>query len=127
MNQCVLLGRITKDIELKQTQSNKNYTRFTIAVPRKTKDKEVDFISCLAWDKTAEFMQKYLKKGNQICISGRIQTGQYDDKDGKRVYTTDVVVEELDIIWDKKEEKTVEDLGTRQFEEALINDDSLPF
>lgn len=126
MNKCELLGRLTKDVELKYTQNdNKAVARFTLAVNRRGKDAGTDFISCIAWDKTAELLQKYCKKGSQVGIIGRIQTGQYDDRDGKRVYTTDVVVEELDIIWDKKEE--VEDLGTKQFEQAIITDDSLPF
>ena len=102
MNKVELLGRLTKDIELKYTQNdNKAITRFTLAVPRKNKNKEVDYIGCIAWVKTAELLQKYCKKGSQIGLVGRLQIGQYDDKDGKRVYTTDVVVEELDIIWDK--------------------------
>ena len=97
MNNVVLLGRITQDIELKYTaNTNKAFVKFILAVNRKGKDAGTDFITCQAWDKTAEFMQKYLKKGSQICISGRIQTGQYDDKDGKRVYTTDIVAEEID-------------------------------
>ena len=96
INQVILLGRICNDIELKQTQNNKSYTRFSLAVNRKGKDAGSDFISCIAWNKTAEFLTKYMKKGSQICISGRLQTGQYDDKDGKRIYTTDVIVEEVD-------------------------------
>lgn len=82
MNSCVLLGRITQDIELKYTaNTNKAFVKFILAVNRKGKDAGTDFITCQAWDKTAEFMQKYLKKGSQICISGRIQTGQYDDRE----------------------------------------------
>lgn len=128
MNKTILMGRLTKDVEVRYTQNNnKAVARFTLAVNRRGKDAGTDFISCIAWGKTAELLQKYCKKGSQVGIVGRIRTGQYDDKDGKRVYTTDVVVEELDIIWDKKEENAVEDLGTKQFEQALINDDSLPF
>lgn len=104
MNKCELLGRLTKDIELKYTQNdNKAVARFTLAVNRRGKDAGTDFISCIAWDKTAELLQKYCKKGSQVGIVGRMQTGSYIDKDTKKVYTTDVVVEELDIIWDKKE------------------------
>lgn len=95
MNKVILLGRVCQDLELKQTQNNKNYTRFSLAVNRRGKDAGTDFISCLAWEKTAEVMQKHLKKGSQIGIVGHIQTGQYDDKDGKRVYTTDIIVEEF--------------------------------
>jgi single-strand DNA-binding protein len=121
MNKVFLLGRITNNLELKGT--DKKYTKFFLAVRRN--EKETDFISCISWNKTAEFITKYMKKGSQICISGRIQTGQYDDKDGKRIYTADVIVEEVDFAESKKEEK-VEDLGTKQFEQALVNDD-LPF
>lgn len=103
INQVILLGRITNDLELKSTNNDKKYTKFILAIRRN--EKESDFISCIAWNKTAEFLTKYMKKGSQICISGRLQTGQYDDKDGKRIYTTDVIVEEVDFAESKKEEK----------------------
>ena len=102
MNKVSLIGRVTKDIELISTQSDKSIARFTLAVNRRTKDKESDFISCIAWNKTAEVMSQYVKKCNRIGITGHIQTGSYE-KDGKKVYTTDVVVEELDFI-EKKDE-----------------------
>lgn len=124
INQVILLGRICNDIELKQTQNNKNYTRFNLAVTRKGKDKGTDFISCLAWEKTAEFIQKYMKKGSQICISGRLQTGQYDDKDGKRIYTVDVIVEEVDFADSKKEEKQEKEENVQQITDDLSE---LPF
>lgn len=124
MNKTELLGRLTKDIELKYTQSQKAFTQFTVAVNRRGKDAGTDFITCMAWDKTAEFMQKYCTKGMQVAIAGRIQTGSYDDKDGKRVYTTDVVVEEIEPIWEKKE-------GATPFENAApveqVTDEDLPF
>ena len=110
MNKCELLGRLTKDIELKETSNdkgntfNKKYARFTLAVNRRGKDAGTDFIGCIAREKTAELLQKYCKKGSQIGVVGRIQTGHYTDKDKKEVYTTDIVAEELDIIWDNKEE-----------------------
>ena len=113
MNTCVLLGRITNDLEIKSTNNDKKYTKFILACRRN--EKESDFISCIAWNKTAEFITKYMKKGSQVCVSGRIQTGSYDDKDGKRVYTTDVFVEEVDFADSKKEENNV------------IIDDQLPF
>lgn len=124
INQVILLGRICNDIELKQTQNNKSYTRFSLAVNRKGKDKSTDFISCLAWENTAKFIQKYMKKGSQICISGRLQTGKYEDKDAKMVYTTDVIVEEVDFADSKSEAKKEETTTTQP-----ITDDTseLPF
>ena len=117
MNQAIILGRITKDIELKKTQNEKTYTKFTLAVNRRGKDAGTDFISCMAWEKTAELLEKYCKKGSQVCIAGRIQTGNYDDMDGKKVYTTDVIAEEVTLIWDKKENVT----------ENVETEESLPF
>ena len=122
INQVILLGRICNDIELKQTQNNKSYTRFSLAVNRKGKDAGTDFISCMAWENTAKFIQKYMKKGSQICISGRLQTGKYEDKDAKMVYTTDVIIEEVDFAESKPEAKKEETTTTQP-----ITDDDLPF
>lgn len=122
MNKVNLLGRITKDIDLKYTQTtNKANARFQVAVNR-SKD-EVSFINCEAWEKCAENISKYFKKGSQIGITGHITTGSYDDKDGKRVYTWSVVVDEFDFIDSKKEE------GQAPFEntQAPVTDDQLPF
>ena len=96
MNNCSLLGRITKDIELKQSASNMAYCRFTLAVNRKVKKEgqpDADFISCKAFGKTAEMLAKYLGKGRQIAVTGHIQTGSYDKDDGTKVYTTDIMVD----------------------------------
>lgn len=102
MNTVILIGRITKDIELRKTQSGMSYARFTVAVNRRFKSKDqqgqdADFISCIAWDKRAETMYQYLGKGSQVGIEGRIQTGSYD-RDGQKVYTTDIVVENFDFL-----------------------------
>ena len=109
---------------MKYTQSQKAFAKFTVAVNRRGKDAEADFITCQVWDKTAEFMQKHCTKGMQVAITGRIQTGSYTDKDGKIVYTTDVVVEEVTPIWGKKEDTT-------PFENAApveqVTNDDLPF
>ena len=99
MNKVVLLGRVTKDIELKTGGANNtSFARFTVAVNRNFKNAdgnyEADFIGCLAFGKTAEFIAKYFSKGRMISLAGRIQTGNYTNKDGQKVYTTDVVVEE---------------------------------
>lgn len=126
MNKAIFMGRLTKDIELKYTQNdNKAVARFTLAVNRRGKDAGTDYIGCIAWGKNAELLQKYCKKGSQVGIIGRIQTGSYIDKDTKKVYTTDVVVEELDIIWDKKEESTMSQVNEQN--QSTITDEDLPF
>ena len=95
MNNIVLIGRMTKDPELKYTNNGKGNTRFTLAVQR-NKD-ETDFINCVAWEKTAENIAEYFKKGSQIAVQWAIRTGNYE-KDGRTVYTTDVWVYKFDFI-----------------------------
>lgn len=98
MNKTFLVGRTTKDIECRYTAtSQKAVARFTLAVNRRSKEDGADFISCIAWGKTAELLEKYVKKGHQISVIGRIQTGSYE-KDGRTIYTTDVVVEEMEFL-----------------------------
>ena len=123
MNKVILVGRITGDLELKETQNGKSFCRLTLAVDRMKKEDGADFISCIAWGKTAEIMTKYLVKGSRIGIVGRIQTGSYD-KDGRKIYTTDVVVSDLEFLDSKKKEETSE-----EYVEVPdnINDDDLPF
>lgn len=99
MNKVVLLGRLTKDPDVRQSQGAEPVTiaRYTIAVDRRQKKQEgqqADFISCVAFGKAGEFAEKYLHKGTKICVSGRIQTGSYTRQDGAKAYTTDVVIEE---------------------------------
>ena len=102
MNKVFIIGRITKDIELRYTQSQKAVASFTLAVNR---DKEnADFIPCVAWDKTADLLNKYTGKGSQIAVTGRIQTGSYTNKDGKKVSTFDVVADQVEFLG-KREEK----------------------
>ena len=96
MNNVSLLGRLTKDTELRYTQSNTAVCSFTLAVDRRFKSEgqpTVDFINCQAWGKTAEFVSTYFEKGSMIGVIGRIQTRNYEDRDGKKVYVTEVVVE----------------------------------
>lgn len=90
MNQFNAIGRLTKDPDIRQTQSGKKVARYTLAIDRQGDG--TDFIPCMAWERGADFAEKYLHKGMKIGITGRIQTGSYDDKDGKKVYTTDIVV-----------------------------------
>lgn len=102
MNRAVLVGRITKDTEIKLTSNQSKLCMFTIAVDRRFKDKDgnkqADFINCLAWGKNAEFINKYFHKGSRIGIVGSIQTRSYADKDGKTVYVTEIVVDEAEFV-----------------------------
>lgn len=92
------IGRLTKDPDTRYTTDNMAVTRFTVAVDRYGKDAGADFISCVAFKNTAEFIDKYFHKGMKIGITGHIQTGKYDNKDGKTVYTTDVVVDRAEFV-----------------------------
>jgi single-strand DNA-binding protein len=107
MNHCQITGRLTKDPTVNDTATTK-VARFTLAVDRKGKDKGADFISCVAFGKTAEFIEKYFTNGMKANICGHIQTGSYE-KDGKKVYTTDVVVEEIEFGESKKQDKPADD------------------
>lgn len=103
MNNVVLIGNITRDIELKYTASQKAMVRFSVAVSRRRKEDGADFVNCLAWDKTAENMERYLHKGSKIAVRGRIQTGSYE-KDGARVNTFEVIAEDVEFLDSKREE-----------------------
>ena len=99
MNRVILKGRVAKDPDVKPTQSGQTFTRLTIAVDRYTKageERKADFISCTAWGNTAQFLAKYFQKGKEILCEGRIQTGSYTDKDGRKVYTTDIVLDRVE-------------------------------
>lgn len=95
MNKVILTGRLTRDPEIRYSQNDTAIARYTLAVDRiiKTTDQSADFIRCVAFNKPAEFAEKYLRKGIKIAITGHIQTGSYTDRDGRKVYTTDVVIE----------------------------------
>ena len=99
MNKVFLVGRLTRDPDLRYGASNNAVMRTSIAVDRQftnqNGDREADFINIVAFGNRAETMKKYLTKGSQIAVSGRIQTGSYDGSDGKRVYTTDVIIDEF--------------------------------
>ncbi len=102
MNRVCLVGRLTAKPELKYTSANVPVTRFSLAVNRNFKNeqggRDADFISILAWRKQAELICNYFDKGSQIGLEGRIQTGSYDDKDGNKRYTTEVVVDQIHFI-----------------------------
>ena len=100
MNKVILMGRLTRDPNISYSTGEKQtaIARYTLAVNRRqnsnSEEQTTDFISCVAFDKSAEFAEKYLHQGTKIVVVGRIQTGSYTNKDGQKVYTTDVVIEE---------------------------------
>ncbi len=102
MNKVILMGRITRDAEIRYTQGEKStaIARFSLAVDRRFKkdndEQNTDFISCIAFGKIAEFLEKFGRKGTKFVVDGRIQTGSYNNKEGQKVYTTDVVVENIE-------------------------------
>ena len=120
MNRVFLIGRLTKEPEVRYTQSGMACCQITVAVNRpkqKDKEQEADFINVVVWDKQAENLAKYQSKGNQIAVEGRIQTRNYDDKDGKKVYVTEVVA--LNVMYlDNKKEGNI----TQQEETGTAND-----
>lgn len=124
VNRVVLIGRITKEPEATTTASGITLVRFTIAVNRSYKDangeRKADFISCVAWKSQAEFISKYIKKGNQMSVEGRIQTGSYTDSDNKTIYTTDVLVESVSSLEPKQDNQVNNNNST-------ASDDDLPF
>ena len=107
MNKVVLSGRLTRDVELRESEGGTKIARFNVAVKRNFKNKEgeydADFISCVAYRNSAEFVGKYFHKGDGIIVEGRIQTGSYEAKDGVIKYTTDVVVENVEFNGKAKE------------------------
>lgn len=106
MNKVELIGRITRDLEIR-TSGSTSILNFNVAVQRDFKDKDgkygADFINCVAFGKQAEFVSNYFKKGSQIALVGRINTGSYTNKDGKTVYTTDVAIEKAEFVGSKSE------------------------
>ena len=106
LNRVVLVGRLTRDPDLRYTQSGTAVANFILAVDRPfSKEKETDFINCVVWRKPAENLANYMKKGNLIGIEGRIQTRSYEGKDGKTVYVTEVVAENVQFLESKKSGK----------------------
>jgi len=96
MNKVILMGRLTRDPELTYTQNNTAICKFSLAVNREfSKEKEADFINITTWSKTAEFVNKWFKKGRQVAVCGRIQTRTYDDQSGQKRYVTDVVADSV--------------------------------
>lgn len=136
MNKVIIVGRLTRDPEIKYS-TGENATaiaRFSLAVNRKFKNDEgnydADFINCIAFGKTAEFIEKYFSKGMAMGIAGRIQTGGYTNKEGQKVYTTEVVVEETEFVESKnktKSENTATNNANVQSDFEESSEEEFPF
>ncbi len=136
MNKVILIGRLVCDAEVRYTQGAEPMAiaRYTLAVDRRKKDENsADFISCVAFGKSAEFAEKYLHKGIKIAVEGRIQTGSYTNKDGKKIYTTDVVVESTEFAESKNTAQQAPAEPTADMDEGFVSipdgvdDEGLPF
>lgn len=131
MNKVVLMGRLTKDPELRFTAvSGTAVSRFAVAVDRKKKDDGADFINCVAFGKTAETISQYLVKGRQILIEGNIRTGSYENDEGKKIYTTNVNVERFEFIGNKGDSTSSNDdsFGAGIPDDVVPEDDGeMPF
>lgn len=141
MNKVILMGRLTRDPEVRYTQSDNAsaVARFSLAIDRRFKkdgEQTADFISCVAFGKTGEFIEKYGRKGTKFVVEGRIQTGSYTNKDGQKVYTTDVVVEQVEFAESKasadgnttnntSNSNTLTDTGFMNIPDGI--DEELPF
>lgn len=133
MNKVILMGRLTKDVEMRQTPSGINVARFSIAVNRrfaKEGQQQADFINCIAWRLTGEFIARYFRKGNMIAVAGSIQTRLWDGKDGKKQYATEVVVDEA-YFTGEKTDNTYGQQGQNsnydEFADLDADPDDLPF
>jgi single-strand DNA-binding protein len=141
MNKFIGLGRLTKDPELRSTQSGLKITSFTLAINRNFKNKDgnydADFLNCQAFDKRAEFIEKYFKKGSMMVITARAQTRNYDDNDGKKRFVTEFIVEEVYFAGsnEKKNDTSVEAEVPQNYtsdydtagSEVTLSDEDLPF
>ena len=129
MNNITLIGRLTADPALKYTQSGKAFTKFSIAVQREFNREEADFINCIAWDKRAETICEYLRKGRRIALQGRLSVRSYE-KDGETKWITEVIIDKFDFIDYQKSD--TEDNNTKEnknssAEPEFIDDDDFPF
>ena len=137
MNKVILIGRVVRDPDIRYSQgaSSTCIARYTLAVDRKFKQEgqpNADFINCIAFGKLGEFAEKYLHKGTKIAVTGRIQTGSYTNKDGQKVYTTDVVVEEQEFCESKSSNQSQGNDRPQTSSDDFMNipdgvEDGLPF
>ena len=134
MNKVILMGRLTRDPEIRYSQGENAMAiaRYTLAVDRRFKkdgnsDQSADFISCVAFGKTAEFAERYLHQGTKLVVEGRIQTGSYTNKDGQKVYTTDVVVETFDFIDSNSSNRNNTSNSSMDDDFTPVDDGDMPF
>ena len=137
MNKVILMGRLTRDAEVRYGNNNNAVARYTLAVDRRYKrdgEQTADFINCVVFGKGAEFAEKYLRQGTKIIATGRIQTGSYTNKEGQKVYTTDVIVEDQEFAESKaaSQENTQEPPVRKASDDGFMNipdnvDEELPF
>lgn len=139
MNKVILIGRLTKDVELRYTQTNNTaVASFSLAVNRKFvkpgEERQADFFNIIAWNKLAENISKYLFKGNQVAIYGRLETRSWDDPNGQKHYVTEVIAEEIDFIGSKNKQNNEAILNSPtpinkndDTSDFICNGDDLPF
>lgn len=133
MNKVILMGRLTRDPEVRYSAGDNSIAvaRYTLAVDRRVRRDEgqgADFIGCVAFGKSAEFAEKYLRKGTKVVVTGRIQTGSYTNRDGQKVYTTDVAIEDQEFAESKASSSPTQDKGSDGFMNIPDGiDEELPF
>lgn len=137
MNKAILMGRLTRDPEIRTTQSGINVCNFTVACDRRTKgedgnwNNEADFIPCVAWRQQAEFVNRYFEKGDRILVTGSIQPRSWEDKNGEKRYATEVIVQEVEFCESNKNGEQSERREQTRRQETFVNsqedDTSLPF
>ena len=132
INNVVLLGRLTRDVELRYTPSNQAVATFTLAVNRNFKnqstgEREADFINCVMWRQQAENLANWTKKGHLIGITGRIQTRSYDNQQGQRVYVTEVVAESFQLLESRGQQSNSQDSSFGNSSSMDIQEEDLPF
>lgn len=127
MNKFVAVGRTTKDCDIRSTSTGKQVATFTLAAGRDFKnaqgEREADFLPCVVWGKLSEVCEKYVTKGKQIAVAGRIQTRNYEDKDGQRRYITEVIVSDLQLLGSRQDAQQPQEPELEEVEDT----DSLPF
>ena len=129
MNNVTLMGRLTRDPELKYSQAGKAYCRFSLAVQRDFNKEEADFINCLAFGKTAETIAEWLGKGRRIALQGRIQTGNYENKNGDKVSTFEVVADRFEFVDSARSDtsKNQSYSNNNNDDDVLDDNDDFPF
>ena len=129
MNSVVLIGRLTKDPELRTTESDISITLFTLAVKREFQNDAIDFINCKVFKQSADYLFKYANKGDLVALRGRIQVRDFEASDGTKRYYTEVIGDKVSILSSKAktEEQKEESNGLEDINEIVVTDDDLPF